>query len=446
MSATIVTRRARLADVAAGLRAARRLTAHDRFDRARLLAWQAERVRALEAFARARSPFYRDRDPSQTIDKATVMANYDDVLTDRRLSLARLDAHVDALAGDELLDGEYRVMATGGTTGRRAVVPYSREEWRMAMAAFFRWTAITGRTPAPRRRVAVVLAPAPQHMTWRYARTADFGLLDVLRLDAAQRLEDLVAALNAFGPRELSGYPSALTLLAHAQLEGRLRIAPRFVATSGEVRTPEMVTAMADAWGVRPFDMYAITEGGITATDCPQHAGLHVLEDQVRIEVLDDDGAPVPDGGVGRLVITPLHGRTLPLLRYEMGDLVRAGTEPCPCGRPYLRLLEIQGRQDDVLMLPGARGGTVAVHPILVRSPMAAVPGLDRYQLVSADGMLRVRVTLRPDTDAARATAAARDGLQAALRDVGAAAGVEVDLVDDIPCSGVGKHRLVAQA
>jgi phenylacetate-CoA ligase len=446
MTTATVTRRARLADVAGGLRAARRLAAHDRLDRAQLLAWQAGRVAELQAFARARSPFYRDRDPSQTLDKATLMANYDDVLTDRRLSLAGLDAHIDALRGDELLDGEYRVMATGGTTGRRAVFPYSRAEWRMAMAAFFRWTAITGRTPAPRRRVAVVLAPAPRHMTWRYARTADFGLLDVLRLDAARTPEDLVAALNAFRPQEISGYPSALALLAHAQLEGRLRIAPRFVATSSEVRTPEMEAAMVDAWGVQPFDMYGITEGGITATDCPEHAGLHVLEDQVRVEVLDDDGGPVPEGEVGRLVVTPLHGRTLPLLRYEVGDLVRATTAPCPCGRPYLRLLEIQGRQDDVLVLPAARGGTVAVHPILVRSPMAAVPGLDRYQLVSAEGTLRVRVTLRPGTDAARATTAARDGLQTALRDVGAAAGVEVELVDDIPCSALGKHRLVAQA
>jgi phenylacetate-coenzyme A ligase PaaK-like adenylate-forming protein len=446
MSPATVTRRGRLADVAGGLRAARRLSAHDRVGRTELLAWQARRVRELEAFARARSPFYRDRDPAQTLDKATLMAHYDDVLTDRRLSLARLDAHLDALAGDELLDGEYRVMATGGTTGRRAVFPYSRREWALAMAAFFRWTAITGRRPSPRRRVAVVLAPGPWHMTWRYARTADVGLMRVLRLDAARTPEDLIAALDAFGPQEISGYPSALALLAHAQREGRLAIAPEFVATAAEVRTPEMEAAMVDAWGVRPFDMYGITEGGITATDCVEHAGLHVLEDQVRAEVLDEDGAPVPDGEVGRLVVTPLHGRTLPLLRYEMGDLVRATTEPCACGRPYLRLLEIQGRQDDVLRLPAARGGTIAVHPILVRSPMAAVPGLDRYQLTSDDGMLRVRVTLRPGADAARATATARDGLRGALRDVGAAAGVEVELVDAIPCSALGKHRLVAQA
>src|SRR4051794_11704398 len=347
MSATTVSRRARLSDVVAGVRQARALQAHDAVPRAELLRRQAERYEALQAFARARSPFYRDRDPSATLEKATLMERYDDVLTDPRLSLARLEDHLDAMgAEDALLDGTYRVMATGGTSGLRAVVPMDRAEWRGAMAAFFRWTALTGRRPKPRRRLALVMAPSPRHMTWRYARTVDVGLMDMLRLDAARAPRDLVARLNAFAPQELSGYPSALALLAHEQLEGRLRIAPEFVSTSSEVRTPEMEAAMVAAWAVRPFDLYGITEAGITAADCPEHAGLHVFEDQVRVEILGDDGAAVPDGEVGRLVVPPLLGRTLPLLRYEMGDLVRATAEPCRCGRPYLRLLEIQGRRD----------------------------------------------------------------------------------------------------
>ena len=316
----------------------------------------------------------------------------------------------------------------------------------MAMAAFFRWTAITGRTPAPRRRVAVVLAPGPWHMTWRYARTADFGLLDVLRVDAARMPEDLIAALDAFDPQEISGYPSALALLARAQLEGRLAITPRFVATAGEVRTPEMEAAMVEAWGVRPFDMYGITEAGITATDCPEHAGLHVLEDQVRVEVVDDDGDLVGDGEVGRLVITPLHGRTLPLLRYEMGDLVRATAEPCACGRPYLRLLEIQGRQDDVLDAArrARRDRHRPPHPRPQPDGRRARPGplsagQRRRRAAGAAHAAPGRRAEARDRGGAR-----RPGAGAARRRRGGARRVE--LVEQIPCSALGKHRLVAQA
>jgi phenylacetate-coenzyme A ligase PaaK-like adenylate-forming protein len=442
-----VTRRARLADVAGGVRLARRLGAHDGAGRATLEAWQRARLAELRAFARARSPFYGARDLGRTLDKPTLMEHYDEVLTDPRLSLAALEAHVDALRGDELLHGAYRVMCTGGTTGRRAVVPLGRSEWRAAMSSFFRWKALAGRRPRPRQRIAVVLAPSPQHTSWRYARTVDVGLMKLLQLNATQPTERLVACLNAFGPAELSGYPSIVAVLAREQLEGRLRIAPEFVSTTAEVRTPDMERLVEQAWGVRPFDMYAITEAGILATECPARDGLHVFEDHTLVEVLGPDGGPVADGEVGRLVITPLYARTLPLLRYEMGDLVRATRAPCACGRPYVRLLEIQGRQDDVLELPAACGGTVMVHPIVMRSPMASIPELAEYQLVHGAGGLRVRIALRRGGQADAAARHVRERLAAALADAGAdVPSVGVEVVDALERSPMGKHRLVVQA
>jgi phenylacetate-coenzyme A ligase PaaK-like adenylate-forming protein len=444
---TSVRRRQRLADLAAGLRTARRLQAHDAMPREELLAWQQARLDELWAFARARSRFYADRDAAQTLDKATLMARYDDVLTDPRLSLARLEAHADALRGDDLLDGEYRVMASGGTSGRRMVMAHSRSEWRTSMSGFFRWKAITGRRPRPRLRIAILTAGAPQHMSWRFVKTVDVGLMNILLLDAARPAAEISAALQAFGPHELGGYASALGLAAQEQIAGRLSIAPEFIGTTSEVLTPDVVDAVRDAWGVPPSDMYAITEAGIVASVCEHRCGLHVFEDHTMVEVLDDDGAPAADGALGRLVVTPLHGRTLPLIRYEMGDLVRATREPCACGRPYLRLLEIQGRQDDVLELPARDGGTVRLHPIALRSPMATVPGLAGYQLVRAPDRLCARVALRPGAERDRVVGATRERLQAALTQAGAAlAEVEVEVVDELARSPMGKQRMVVQA
>ena len=83
--------------------------------------------------ATAASPFYRERyagldpgDPVQlrrlpVVDKATVMEHFDDLVTDPRLTLAAVEAHLDGLDRDELLLGRYRAMATGGSTGRKGV-------------------------------------------------------------------------------------------------------------------------------------------------------------------------------------------------------------------------------------------------------------------------------------------------------------------------------------
>jgi phenylacetate-coenzyme A ligase PaaK-like adenylate-forming protein len=190
--------------------------------------------------------------------------------------------------------------------------------------------------------------------------------------------------------------------------------------------------------------MYGITEGGIFAIDCPHHTGLHVSEDLVIPEVVDADGRPVPDGEPGdRLLITNLIGRTLPLIRYELGDVVRATREPCACGRMLLRFTEVQGRRDDTLTLPAPDGSTISVHAIAIRSPLATVAGLQRYQVVHDDTGLHVRIALRPDAAADTADEIARR-LDEALRAAGAVPpAIAVEPVTAFETTGLGKHRLV---
>jgi phenylacetate-coenzyme A ligase PaaK-like adenylate-forming protein len=457
---TPITRRRRIVDVIKAARRTKELTSHDAWTREQLLAHRDERLRELHEYARAHSPFYRDREPggdagalartplsAQPLDKAALLANYDEIVTDRRLSFARLEEHLSRLDSDALLDG-YRVMGTGGTSGQKALFPYDAATWREVVAAFLRWGPLTNRRPKPGLRIAAVTTTSSRHMTARLAQTIDFGLMRVLRLDAAAPRPEQVQALQRHNPDELHGYPSALALVALEQIEGRLDIAPKFISTSSEVRTPEMTSLIEEAWGLTPFDVLGVTEAGIMAADCPAHAGLHVFEDQVAAEVLDDDGEPTADGELGRLVITPLHLKTLPLIRYETGDLVRATSEPCECGRPYMRLLEIQGRADDILRLPAKAGGEIAIHPMVVRSPLAAARGVAQYQVVrDADG-LHIALALRNGTDEEATMAAVQRDVAQALEASGADVPLEVTVDAGLTerRTAIGKHRLVVQA
>jgi phenylacetate-coenzyme A ligase PaaK-like adenylate-forming protein len=113
----------------------------------------------------------------------------------------------------------------------------------------------------------------------------------VHRIDARTSLAEIVAALNAYRPQYLSGYPSLISLLAIEQLEGRLKIAPGAVATGGEVRSEEMTANITAAWKVQPFNQYATTEG-LFGSDCDHHTGIHVFEDYCLVEVVDADGRP----------------------------------------------------------------------------------------------------------------------------------------------------------
>lgn len=253
--------------------------------------------------------------------------------------------------------------------------------------------------------------------------------------------------LNAFQPEGLGTYPSLAALLAERQSAGELRIHPQMIFTAGEVRTPEMAERIVGAWNQAPFDIYGATEtGAYAAVECNRHTGLHIFEDQVLIEVVDDDYRPVPEGEPGsRLLITNLYNRTQPLIRYELTDLVTLSPSLCPCGRPFRLLKAVEGRSDDVLEMPAAEGGTIKVHPLTLRSPLAGVGALSEYRIVYGAGELRVEAVLNGGGDGEQACREIEARLRAALREGGAQAPpIHVKSVGTIPRHPhSGKHKAV---
>jgi phenylacetate-CoA ligase len=451
----------RLADIAGAMRLARELIAHDAWTSEQLQALQRRRLAELVRHATASSPFYRERyagldpgDPVElprlpVVDKATVMERFDDLVCDRRLTLAAVEAHLDGLARDELLLARYRAMATGGSTGRKGVFVADRAEWRQYLAGFFRWNHYVGLKPRlPRRlRIASVAAARPLHMTYRMAASIDVGLYRVLRLEAAMPPAAMVEALNRHQPEFLYAYGSVLGLLAAEQLDGRLRIHPTTIASSGETHTEELRDAIRAAWGTSSFEMYGLTEAGIVGSHCDRHTGIHLFEDQAIVEVVDEHNRPVPDGQLGhKLLVTNLVTRTQPLLRYEVSDMVAVAAERCGCGRPFRLLAGIEGRNDDILYFPTAAGGTTAVHPLALRSALAGIPGLAQYKVVHDTDGLHVRVALRPGADPAETVRLVSARLTDRLTTQGAARpAVQVELRDSLQDERdtAGKFKLV---
>jgi phenylacetate-CoA ligase len=181
---------------------------------------------------------------------------------------------------------------------------------------------------------------------------------DVPQLSALTPLDEMVAALNAFEPEILLGYPTVAVLLAAEQLAGRLRIAPRMMAFGSEPLTVEMRERIFEAWGIDPGEYYATTEAATIASSTPEHPrALEIFEDQYVIEIVDEANRPVPPGTAGaKVLVTNLENRRLPLIRYERADRVSESPEPNPAGRPYRHLAGIDGRTADTLTFPAAGG------------------------------------------------------------------------------------------
>ena len=445
--------RRRLADVVAGARSARGLAERERWPRERLVAHQQERLRELIAHAKRHSPFWSERlaevDPGGPIEleripvlqKAEMMERFDDVVTDRELTREGLAEWVEGSDRDELYRGQYRVMTTSGSSGRKGLFAYDQPGWQGIVAGFFRYNAMAGLRPRiPRVKIAAIGGAAPTHMTRQISATVGIGLHRVRDLAVTLPLERLVEELNEFQPDFINAYPSLAVRLADEQRAGRLRLSLSGMSTSSELRTPSMTERIREAFGVSPFDLYGTTEG-LWGCECEEHDGLHLFEDLVIVENVDADGRPVPAGEPGaRLLVTNLSNLVQPIIRLEVTDAVTLSPEPCACGRTLCRTAAVEGRADDILDLEG-----VAVHPM-----QFAVVTRDRevreFQVRrSAEGL---QILVVPGVGAGseleeRVAAAVRNQLAGlGVRD----ADVTVERRDELARSAGGKLQMVVDA
>jgi phenylacetate-CoA ligase len=430
----------------------------ERWPRARLLEFHRGSLRRIVQHAVAHSPYYRriigdvgngDVNLQQlpTLTKTTLMAEFDRIVTDRRLRLADAERHLAGERAGEPLFGEYRVVASGGTTGERAVVVYDQPAWEAAVASVLRLLKVQG-IPADARVVGIG-APTPLHMTNRLFAELRAGRADAPRLAVTTPLPDVVEALNAYQPEVLITYPSFVRRLAEEQRAGRLRIAPRQVCTAAETLTQDVRDLAGETWGAVVLNAYGATEANLIGIECPWASGLHVLEDLLVLEVVDENDWPVPAGVAGhKLLITTLFNRTLPFIRYEISDLVTVAEGSCPCGRPHLRLASVQGRREDVLSLPARNGGQVRVHALQLRAPLLRLPKIRQFQVSPRPDGLLVRVVLRDATAAGEVLQSARRVIAAELDQVGAAVeALTIEATDDVGRAGTGaKEKLVSLA
>jgi putative adenylate-forming enzyme len=426
--------------------------------RARLLDYQRQRLRETLRHAAAKSPYYRDvigdaanRDLEleqlPVLTKTTLMAEFDRIVTDPRLRLADAERHLAGEQAGEALFGEYHVVTSGGTTGERGVVVYDRPAWEIAVASVLRVNRMQGMTADT--RVLGIGSPSALHMTKRLFAELRAGRADVPRLAVTMPVPEIVTALNSYQPEMLITYPSFICRLAEEQMAGRLRIAPRQFASAAETLTQGVRDLARATWGAAVLNVYAATETNVIGAECLCAAGLHVPEDLVVVEVVDDEGQPVPPGVAGdKLLVTTLFNRTLPLIRYELSDHVTVADGPCPCGRPQLRLASVQGRREDVVSLPARAGGRVSVHALQLQAPLHRIPEIRQFQVSPRPGGLLVRLVLREAAVAGEVLQAARRAIEAELDQAGAAVlTLTVEAVAEIGRSGTGaKAKLVSTA
>jgi len=142
----------------------------------------------------------------------------------------------------------------------------------------------------------------------------------------------------------------------------------------GEGMTEPMREEMYKLWGheMKVTQNYGMSEliGPGVSGECLELCGMHINEDHFIPEIIDTDtGEVLPPGSKGELVITCITKEALPLIRYRTRDISRLMYEPCKCGRTTVRMENLSGRSDDMLIIRGVNVFPTQIEEVLLKVP-----------------------------------------------------------------------------
>jgi phenylacetate-CoA ligase len=153
-----------------------------------------------------------------------------------------------------------------------------------------------------------------------------------------------VRIINSYKPEIIRGYATPLFELCQFIERKSLSVfSPKVVVSSAETLHEESRKKIESVFGTKVYDFYGSREVGAMAGECKK--GLfHMFTFNNYLEVLDHNNQEVKKGENGRVIVTTLHNFSMPLIRYEIGDMAVLGPEKCKCGNPLPTLKKITGR------------------------------------------------------------------------------------------------------
>jgi phenylacetate-CoA ligase len=193
------------------------------------------------------------------------------------------------------------------------------------------------------------ILPGSRHFLQR------LGIAPKTWIGSALPMPDQLELFMNAQPDVVAGTATALRGITRAiESAGKSPPRPRLVICAGELADATTRDLVRRVLGTEIVALYGMTEVGYVAWQCERRSAMHVNPLSHIVQIMRD-GKQCADGEIGELVITDLHSRTTPFIRYANGDLATANTAPCPCGRAVPPIAAVEGRAKGCITLADGR-------------------------------------------------------------------------------------------
>ena len=261
-----------------------------------------------------------------------------------------------------------RVHASSGTTGKRIVVGYTRNDLDMWAECVARMMTAVGLGTEDIVQVSYGYGLFTGGLgAHQGGEKLGATVIPMSSGNTALQIQTMVD----FGATAICCTPSyALYLGEEAE---RLGVTNQLKLKAGifgaEPWTEEMRAQIEAKLGIKAYDIYGLSEilGPGVACECECQAGMHVWEDHFIPEIIDPDtGEVLPEGSTGELVFTTITKEGFPVIRYRTRDICSLNYEPCACGRTHVRMRKPTGRSDDMLIIRGVNVFPSQIEEVLL--------------------------------------------------------------------------------
>jgi phenylacetate-coenzyme A ligase PaaK-like adenylate-forming protein len=355
-----------------------------KLSRADFEAWKLEKFRRLARHAQERSPYYRriiaerhiDVDRCQPSDfpvltKTLLMENFDEISTARGVTKQAIaDFLTRSHDPAELFLGKYRVIHTSGSSGEVGYFVYSPQDWIRGSY----WGPRAQTPPRKRKgkfRLAYYAAIDGHYAGVTMIASIQSGLaklfVDVRCFEVNDPMPEVIAGLNDYQPDFLTGYTTALKILAERQRAGELKLECLVgIGTAGEATSEADRALLEQTFGCPLVNTYGCSEHLGMGGSRPGSPNIVLHDHDLIFELYPDHS-----------VVTNLFNYTLPLIRYRMADVLR----PVDSGvhAPYLVIESLVGRNELQPVFKTRDGGEDFVSPHTINEIFVA--GVTRFQM-----------------------------------------------------------------
>jgi phenylacetate-coenzyme A ligase PaaK-like adenylate-forming protein len=266
--------------------------------------------------------------------------------------------HLDV--GSEMAKGEITLGSSSGSTGERLQAFVGKEVGQSPALYDQVWF---GSRRDRRSRMAVLTTPICSPTVCHLGRASfeerltDEGTAlilnsseDLFSVDR-RRVEQFATELDRFRPDLFMFNPVYLHWFARRAREWGIALPPvGLLISCYQYRSRAQTRGLHQHFPGPIYDWYGCTEASAGAgQECPQ-GRLHVRAEQCLVEVVKE-GQVVAPGTMGSLALTTIAARTMPLVRYLVGDIGVVDESPCDCLLDGCPSIVLHGRGKDMMYL-----------------------------------------------------------------------------------------------